>query len=130
MNNEIRQKVINDFKVEQELKKQQKIEKFEAEEFTAKLKHLLIKKLDTYNKQKDFYKLIDINNIKEILVRNSKWMYCMGQTDNSIIITYKNNNQIEHKIDAKLMEFLYIFNHTQSFYRDNNNIYIVINYFN
>jgi hypothetical protein len=124
MNNEIRQKVINDFK------NKQIIEKFEKEEFTAKLKHLLIKKLDYINKQKDFYKLIDINNIKEILVRNSKWMYCYGQTNNSIIITYKNNNQIEHKIDAKLMEFLYMFNHTQSFYRDNNNIYIIINYIN
>lgn len=121
-----------------ELKREQVINNFRREECKVKLKHILLKKIDYINKQTHFYKHIDMNNITKIILRVSRWAFCNGVTNNSIIVTYKKNKenenknnkntQTEYKINAEETEFLFIFNHCQSYYNDKKNDYTVIHY--
>jgi hypothetical protein len=58
-------------------------------------------------------KQIDINNIKEIILQRSKWMFLGGQKNELIIITYKNDRQVEQRISVEEIEYLFMYNHNQ-----------------
>jgi hypothetical protein len=92
------------------------------------LNFIISKKIDYIKEQNNFYKLIDINNVKKIIICVSNWIYLNGVSIDVLFITYKNNTEVKYNVNRNLINHLYIFNHKQTFYSDKSKSYIIIDY--